>query len=41
MAHSHEEELARELTRRGLSRRQVLKIGLRLGLAVMLNALGA
>src|SRR4051795_6292019 len=32
MAHSHEEELARELTRRGLSRREVLKFGLRLGL---------
>ena len=32
MAHSHEEELARELTRRGLSRREVLKVGLRLGL---------
>src|SRR5580765_4052242 len=32
MALSHEEELARELTRRGLSRREVLKIGLRLGL---------
>src|SRR5689334_15624604 len=32
MAHSHEEELARELTRRGFSRREVLKIGLRLGL---------
>src|SRR5215211_3610397 len=32
MALSHEEELARELTRRGLSRREVLKVGLRLGL---------
>ncbi len=32
MAHSHEEELARELTRRGFSRREVLKFGLRLGL---------
>src|SRR5215813_6210969 len=32
MAHSHEEELARELRRRGLSRREVLKVGLRLGL---------
>ncbi|MEP7187781.1 MAG: sugar ABC transporter substrate-binding protein, partial [Roseiflexaceae bacterium] len=32
MAHSHEEELARELTRRGMSRREVLKFGLRLGL---------
>src|SRR5215217_3791351 len=40
MAHSHEEELARELTRRGLSRREVLKIGLRLGLgATSLSAL--
>jgi multiple sugar transport system substrate-binding protein len=34
MALSHEEELARELTRRGLSRREVLKFGLRLGLGV-------
>ncbi len=32
MALSHEEELARELTRRGFSRREVIKIGLRLGL---------
>ena len=32
MAHSHEEELGRELTRRGFSRREVIKIGLRLGL---------
>jgi multiple sugar transport system substrate-binding protein len=32
MAHSHEEELARELMRRGFSRRQVIMIGLRLGL---------
>lgn len=40
MAHSHEEELARELTRRGLSRREVLKVGLRLGLgATSLSAL--
>jgi multiple sugar transport system substrate-binding protein len=39
MAQSHEEELARELMRRGLSRRQVLKIGLRLGLGA--TSLGA
>src|SRR5512144_2701529 len=39
MAHSHEEELARELTRRGLSRREVLKVGLRLGLGA--SSLGA
>jgi multiple sugar transport system substrate-binding protein len=39
MAHSHEEELARELMRRGLSRREVLKIGLRLGLGA--TSLGA
>src|SRR5215212_6029054 len=39
MAHSHEEELARELTRRGLSRREVLKVGLRLGLGA--TSLGA
>jgi multiple sugar transport system substrate-binding protein len=32
MATNHEEELARELTRRGYSRRQVLKIGVQLGL---------
>src|SRR6266516_3530594 len=39
MAQSHEEELARELIRRGLSRREVLKIGLRLGLGA--TGLGA
>jgi multiple sugar transport system substrate-binding protein len=39
MAQSHEEELARELMRRGLSRREVLKIGLRLGLGA--TSLGA
>jgi multiple sugar transport system substrate-binding protein len=39
MAHSHEEELARELTRRGFSRREVLKVGLRLGLGA--TSLGA
>src|SRR5262249_56658132 len=35
----HEEELARELRRRGLSRREVLKVGLRLGLGA--TSLGA
>jgi multiple sugar transport system substrate-binding protein len=39
MAQSHEEELARELMRRGLSRREVIKIGLRLGLGA--TSLGA
>ncbi len=39
MAHRHEEELARELMRRGLSRREVLKIGMRLGLGA--TSLGA
>jgi multiple sugar transport system substrate-binding protein len=39
MAQSHEEELARELMRRGLSRREVIRIGLRLGLGA--TSLGA
>ncbi|MFL5807858.1 MAG: ABC transporter substrate-binding protein [Roseiflexaceae bacterium] len=39
MARSHEEELARELMRRGLSRREVIRIGLRLGLGA--TSLGA
>ena len=33
MAHSHEEELARELLRRGYTRRQFLSVGLKLGLS--------
>jgi multiple sugar transport system substrate-binding protein len=39
MANSHEEELARELLRRGMSRRQVLRVGLQLGLGA--TSLGA
>jgi multiple sugar transport system substrate-binding protein len=39
MAHSHEEELARELLRRGYTRRQFLSVGLKLGLSA--TSLGA
>jgi multiple sugar transport system substrate-binding protein len=39
MAHRHEEELARELMKRGYTRREVLKIGMRLGLGA--TSLGA
>ena len=33
MAHYHEDELAREMIRRGFTRRQILKLGLHLGLS--------